>query len=281
MKAFLDPTAFASVAYADITKTGILETKLVRKWFLQVYYACKRYFDDPFYNLAKKYPHIFAGGHILDIGAHIGYTACVFADVLQDKYQVYAFEPESDNVSLLLESLAERGLEREIIPVAAACGRRDGTLDLLVDKRQQGSHRVLTDKCRQQLTVDASSQRVNVVSVDSFLSGRVPSQPVSFIKIDVQGYELEVCEGMRGTLARNERVCVAFEYAPDKLAALGFSPRKLLEYFLDRGFELYLLDRSAELVRLSEESLLKRLQARAYADLLACRWDPRQPASYR
>lgn len=275
MKALIDPSSLAQSAYAGIAKTGILETKPARKLFLSAYYFYKKHFEDPFYSLARKHPHIFQGGHILDVGANIGYTSYVFSQVASNGSKVFAFEPEPDNVSLLLQSISERQLQSTILPVAAAVGREAGSLQLWVNKAHHGDHRIVTDEFQKHLG-ESESRTVDMVSVDSFLSSNAPSQPVSFVKIDVQGYELEVCEGMKGTLARNENVCVAFEYSPESMKELGFSPRKLLEFFLDRGFQLYLLDRKADLSLLSAERLTMQLQSRPYTDLLASRREPRK-----
>jgi FkbM family methyltransferase len=275
MKALIDPSSVALRAYAGIAKTGILETKPARKLFLSAYYFYKKHFEDPFYSLARKHPHIFRGGHILDVGANVGYTAYVFSQVASNGSRVFAFEPEPHNVSLLLQAVAERQLENIILPVPAAVGREQGSLQLWVNKAHHGDHRIITDEFQKHVG-ETESRTVDMVSVDSFLSGNAPAQPVSFIKIDVQGYELEVCEGMKGTLARNDNVTVAFEYSPESMKELGFSPRKLLEFFLDRGFQLYLLDRKAELSLLSAERLTTQLQSRPYTDLLACRRDPRK-----
>jgi hypothetical protein len=42
--------------------------------------------------------------------------------------------------------------------------------------------------------------------------------PVRFIKIDVQGYEPAVCQGMEGTLTANPDCVVSLEYMPEALA---------------------------------------------------------------
>jgi len=86
-------------------------------------------------------------------------------------------------------------------------------------------------------------QSVPMVSIDSFVELNHLSNEIGFIKIDVQGYETEVCCGMERTLATSPRAVVAIEYAPGSMVELGFRPQALTDFFLERGFNLYELRR--------------------------------------
>src|SRR5260221_12572148 len=82
-----------------------------------------------------------------------------------------------------------------------------------------------------------------MTSVDTFVKER-NLEHVSFIKIDVQGYELAVCEGMRSTLERFPGACICIEYSPESLHELGFAPEKVLDFFGVRGNRRYVLSRA-------------------------------------
>jgi len=73
-----------------------------------------------------------------------------------------------------------------------------------------------------------------MVSLDGFLKQN--PGPVCFIKIDVQGFELPVCEGMKSILEQNPAVSVLLEYDSAGMKALGFDPSHLLTFFARRGF---------------------------------------------
>lgn len=267
----LDPATIAISTYATVANTGIFKTRGARKLFLQAYYFYKKHFEDPFFDFTNNYPHLLRNGHILDVGANIGYTSSVFAKFLNTGYKVFAFEPEPNNVSLLLEAITDRDLQHKICPVSAAVGANPGVLELWINNSHHGDHRILTEDYRARIGNDAHSQTVQLVSIDSFLSEHAHAEPVSFIKIDVQGYELEVCHGMEKTLEANRDVSVAFEYSPDSMKELGFVPEDLLHFFTNRGFNLYLLDRTKRLRYVSPGDLVKQLQSRPYTDILATR----------
>ena len=69
-------------AYSLVRKTGLLEVPIVRRGFVASSFAYKKYYEDPFWGLAKRMPQMFQSGDVLDIGANIGYTAWVFSEAV-------------------------------------------------------------------------------------------------------------------------------------------------------------------------------------------------------
>jgi hypothetical protein len=78
--------------------------------------------------------------------------------------------------------------------------------------------------------------------VDNYLKSLGTNFPISFIKIDVQGYELAVCKGMTDTLLQNPDTVIGFEYGPGIIETLGFCPEELLQFFQKRGYQFYVLN---------------------------------------
>jgi hypothetical protein len=105
--------------------------------------------------------------------------------------------------------------------------------------------------------------------VDSILAVcGADSVPVAFVKIDVQGCELAVCQGLRGALDRSPRVAVAIEFSPSEIREQGGAPEALLAFFRDRRYAMHLLTANGDRVPLTRETLAAALGARGYADLL-------------
>jgi len=78
-------------AYNLARAARLFEMPLFKRLFLFLYFLYKRWYEDPFWALAKRSPELFANGDILDIGANIGYTASVFAAAATAPGRVYAF----------------------------------------------------------------------------------------------------------------------------------------------------------------------------------------------
>jgi FkbM family methyltransferase len=237
--------------YARANAAGLLEPRWAKRAFLEAYFAYKRYIEDPLHGLVSSRPDLFAGGHILDIGANVGYTTALFCGVVEPPFRVISFEPESSNFDLLQLVVSRRRLGGRALVERAAVGRQPGEMLLWVNAAHHADHRVLTDALRSTLERDGAlrSEPVKMVSVDGYLDERGLA-PVSFVKMDVQGYEPEVCAGMEGTLKRHPDAVVAFEHAPAETRELGFEPEGALRFFEERGYRLYRLERGRPLLAL-------------------------------
>src|SRR5207249_239530 len=115
--------------------------------FVRTYFAYQR-LGDPFAALTRRQPDLFRGGHVLDVGANIGYTASVFARALAPGFKVFAFEPERQNFERLVRTMRRRGLADRVEAVHAAVGASEGTVGLWRDVRHHAGHRITTDAFR-------------------------------------------------------------------------------------------------------------------------------------
>jgi len=249
--------------YSLARRSGFLDTALGQWFFQRAYFGYKRHVEDPYSALLERFPDLLHGGNVLDVGANIGYTALVFSRAIDARSRVYAFEPDEFNFQLLQRTADSRHACGRICPRQYAVGETDGTVELWINPRHHGDHRIRTDA----LTVTRGTIRVPILSVDSFVDRQLPPFPVRFIKVDVQGYELAVCRGMERTLAENPAAVVALEYMPSAIRELWFEPQALLDWIGRQRFVVYKLERAAAL----EEISLERIVTDRYVDLLLTR----------
>ncbi len=223
-------------AYSLVRRSGFLQTSVGRSLFKSAYFLYKRYIEDDLEGLIRALPRLVSGGDILDIGANIGYTAAVLARAAQPDYKVYAFEPEPFNFGILQQAALQPEYAGKVIPMQMAVGAEDGNIDLWINDRHHADHRVATDQFHlaHQRKKEIS---VSMVSIDSFLDRR--PGPVSFAKIDVQGYELAVVRGMQNTLRQNPGITILLEYMPSAMRELGFEASHLIDFLVERDFKIY------------------------------------------
>ena len=133
-------------------------------------------------------------------------------------------------------------------------GAADGTLRLWLNPRHHGDHRIATD------ALVGETVEVPVVAIDSFVA-RESIHPVQFIKIDVQGMEIEVLEGMAAMVKR---------YRPKLLVELhaGVSRPQFLDVinslgYLTRGFPVEPLPGESEPVYANRTYFFQAAEARA------------------
>lgn len=139
---------------------------------------------DPLVRIARDLP---SGSLYLDIGANIGDTTVTVAACRPD-ISVIAFEPVPSNVSLLRRNVAANSL-RNVSVVACAVG--DAVESLGISDNGPWS------------AIGQGKDVVPVTTVEKWHTLFCPHSPVSFIKIDVEGYEPRVLAGSRRVIAEH------------------------------------------------------------------------------
>lgn len=135
---------------------------------------------------------ITPGMRILEVGANIGYYALLETKLAGSTGHLYAMEPSPFNFSLLERNLKLNGLANYDLYQTAA-GSQKGTAKFLLSGRSNLS----TFIEREDLTGEEVD--VSVITLDDFLADK----QVDFIRMDVEGYELEILKGARVALAKD------------------------------------------------------------------------------
>ncbi|MBA7599970.1 hypothetical protein ES703_07016 [subsurface metagenome] len=143
------------------------------------------------------------GDCVLDIGANIGYYALMEARLVGPQGKVYAIEPVPHNIQLLQDSVQLNNYGNIEI-FQQAIGQHDGTLPLYISDHPNWCSFYPTGKVVGQIDV-------TVNSLDSFLKDkRCPN----IIRMDVEGYEYEIVNGMRTLLESGVPLALFIEFHP-------------------------------------------------------------------
>lgn len=176
------------------------------------------------------------GGSIVDVGANIGMLAVPLAARLGGDAQLLAIEGSPRVHAFLMHNIARSGLAHRIQVRKVLCGESDGGQVPFFDAPQQcfgmGSRApqfqaeptaLLPLRTLDSLLEDASLQRVTV------------------LKVDVEGYELEVFKGAVRCLAAC-RPLVVFEFNDWAEQRRGDVPvGAAQDFLLAAGYQLHLL----------------------------------------
>lgn len=211
------------------------------------------------------------GDRVVDVGAHIGYHAVVFAAAVGSSGKVLAFEPADDNADLLEINVALNGFENVVEVLRAAAGARPGTMQLVRDRGQNEAAPGVSNRGAHYVAPvnGADGLLVQLTTVDNATAGW---ERVDAVKIDVEGYEWHVLQGMRQTLARNIDLVLFVEFWPAAIVRAGAEPVAMLDELQAQGFRLWEIRRPGGLERCDRGALLKRLSGPTdLVDLLCLR----------
>jgi len=163
-----------------------------------------------------------------DIGANIGTYTCFAASVL-DSGQVLSFEPVPSNANRLRENLELNGLSAEVMQLALS--DTNGTVEISItdDIIGAGEHAIATDNSEQ--TIEVETLRGDSVS-DRY---ELPKPTV--VKIDVEGAELLVLQGLQTVLRENCRL-VYIEVHPEKITDFAGSVAEVRSLLTQCGFDI-------------------------------------------
>jgi FkbM family methyltransferase len=164
---------------------------------------------------------------VLEVGANIGYYALIEARICK---KIYAVEPHPENFGRLLRNIELNGLSN-VITQQGAFGEKSGTIPLYCSDLSNWH------SCR-----DAPKSENDFIDVDCFTIDDFAAQNEvpTFIKMDVEGYELEVLRGAEKTLKSIRHLFLELhgtilnrdELAEilDRIEASGLKPTLIAQY---------------------------------------------------
>lgn len=163
---------------------------------------------------------------VADVGAHIGYYTLIAASRVGERGVVHAFEPSPSSFYLLKENVRRNGFVERVNCFAAAVGKKKGRrkFNLTGSSDSDGFYRPA-------LTHVVKTIEVDTVTLDEAMLTRLDA-----VKIDVEGAELEVLEGMRLILESGELSVLCVEWFPAGMRAAGIDPVELPTLIRSLGF---------------------------------------------
>lgn len=178
---------------------------------------------------------------VVDIGANIGLRAMAFAKAARNG-RVIAFEPHPVSFARL-KAHAEANQLHHLVPVRLGIGNARSSARLYeVVGTNPGMNRIISDP---EADSRFPSQEIEIDTLDRALAAQGVMH-VTHIKIDVEGYEMEVLRGSEAVLLR-DRPALFIELDDDNLREQGASARELVEWLSGRGYRVHAAEDEAPL----------------------------------
>lgn len=180
------------------------------------------------------------GNNVLDIGANIGYYSKFFSECVGTSGQVYSFEPEKTNFLHLQKEMTGR---KNVTLIQKAVAAETGELTLYLSNLLNVDHRSYKPEHY------GRKSSVEKISIDDFVKGTFK---IDFIKMDIQGFEMDALKGMEKTLHSNQHIILLIEFWAYGLKMAGTSALEVFDFLSVNGFNIYTIE-SEKLIPMTRE----------------------------
>jgi FkbM family methyltransferase len=190
------------------------------------------------------------GMTVVDVGANVGYYTLLAARLVGENGKVFAFEPSPDNFALLEKNVEENGY-KNVVLVPKAVSDKTARARLLIDCASSGGHSLSAFR------ESADFMEVETVSLDDYFSGR--SERIDVMKIDAEGAEMAILNGMHRFLERNPDLTLLTEFSPQGIREFGNEPEEYVRCLGALGFQIYPVVEGREELRVLDFERLTNL----------------------
>lgn len=212
----------------------------------------------------KIYRRIVRAGDVaVDVGANFGWYTALFARWVGPAGQVHAFEPVPFIHALTADTIALNGCGSRVQLNPFGLGRESGGVTLFTYSGLPHGHATATDFARR----DAIRHKCQIRRLDEYCEENA-IRSIDFMKVDVEGSELDVFAGGERMLSGTDAPIIAFEINSECLTPRSLRGDDVVEALRRVGYTDFFV--------LSTRRGVRRLESRDLdgADCLAAK--PRQ-----
>lgn len=205
--------------------------------------------------------HAKPGHVVLDIGANQGIFTIAASNAVGPFGEVHSFEPDSDLLNCLQKNLKANYINN-VITHSFALGSVSGNLRMFKNPFNQGDNRLVASP---DIHDGFSTSLVKVVPLDEVDE----IQKIDLVKIDVQGWEPAVIDGMKNKLKANPNAVILFEFCPFMMKQAGFKPATILFEMLSEGYKLKEESSGFEINESNADRFAQKINGKKYTDICA------------
>jgi FkbM family methyltransferase len=199
------------------------------------------------------------GDTAVDIGANVGFLTRKFAAMVGTSGRVFSFEPDPATFAYLTYNT--RNLS-QVICSTAALSDRNGNMTLHLHPTSAMSNSLVNawDNAQQ---ID-----VTTCAFDTWAEANNVGD-IGLIKIDVEGAEPLVLQGMQRTLSSTHKPPIISEFCPANLGGRA-AEEEIFQLFFDNGYKTHLISSTGTLHRIKAPAdVYAELNENGYVNLLA------------
>jgi FkbM family methyltransferase len=197
------------------------------------------------------------GSTVLDIGSHYGIYSLLSA---RKAGKVYAFEPVRENYEILRRNIGDNNL-KNIQAFNEAISDEDGSAEFNIPWASDSAGFYEHPNAESMKKVTVKTARID---------SEITAKNISFIKIDTEGHELHVLDGLQETLRNNKQATMLIELNPECLTNASSSAESLIEKIISLGYDIFALhEATRDMVRVTLDTPIPQvMRGEQYLNLL-------------
>jgi FkbM family methyltransferase len=201
------------------------------------YFQCMMFYGRYTPEILQVLEHFVApGDKVIDVGAHLGYFSIHLGRLVTRSGRVYSVEPDPRAMECLARSVAANHMEWiETFPVALSASKR--SINFYLSPQLGWSTAV-----RNTHLVNLRTINVETVPLDWLVECGKVSPELRLVKLDVEGFEVQVLRGMQRVLQESRPILVV-EVNDRMLTAQGDSPTGLLDLVRSFDYSVYAIEK--------------------------------------
>jgi|GEM_PF-1005540 len=174
--------------------------------------------------------HLPTNGVFVDVGANIGYFSALASRIVGHGGKVFAVEPHPENIAFIELNRKLLPYPQNVTVLPFAAGNHTAQIQLYYSGENLGDHRTFDSQ-------DETRQSIPIMQypLDDILRDE---KRVDMIKIDTQGFERHVIEGLEATIKKFHPI-ILFEFWVYGLRQAGDNPVHLLNLLAAYGYQIY------------------------------------------
>lgn len=171
----------------------------------------------------------------IDIGANVGALTLTCARAVGPSGKVFAFEPEPAFASLLNHTFDLNGISWiDVRQSAVSSYNGRATFHVSPIGGHSSLYELPLDERNRQIEIE-----VETIRLDDVMK---PGAAIDLVKMDVEGAELDVLDGMPEIIKANPELAIIAEFGPSHLARQKITTEEWTDRFLAHGFNMFAID---------------------------------------
>jgi FkbM family methyltransferase len=185
---------------------------------------------------------------VVDVGAHVGYFSLLAARKVGPNGKVFSFEPDPINYELLQRNINLNGYTN-VTAVNAAVADAIGTRTLFQTTLDSGRHSTYHHGLPENGSVE-----VDTWTLDTFLESK-DWPTVDLVKVDVEGAEVDVLNGMTVLLEKMSEIQLIVEFNPALLESAGVESFAFIEKLTSTGLRIAFINEQHGIIPLEDMNI--------------------------